>query len=239
MGSVKNLLTIANKEVGVKESPPNSNRVKYNTWFYGKDVSGPSYPWCMAFCQWVYHKAGVLLPNVKTASCSVMMSSAISKKIFVTKDYRPGDLVLLSFNGSSAPQHCGIIEKVSDTIVTTIEGNTGTGNDANGGAVMKRTRKLSQIVGAVRPYFDEEEDEIDMTIDEFINKLTPAQAYKLLQKATAYADAIRTPKWVEDEGYWRKLMDSGIIRSNTPEGILKRDELASILGRMGLVEDAK
>ena len=41
-------------EVGVKESPKNSNRVKYNTWFYGKEVKGSAYPWCMAFVEWCF-----------------------------------------------------------------------------------------------------------------------------------------------------------------------------------------
>ena len=41
-------------QVGVKESPSGSNRVKYNTWFYGKEVRGASYPWCMTSVQWVF-----------------------------------------------------------------------------------------------------------------------------------------------------------------------------------------
>lgn len=41
-------------EVGVKESPKNSNRVKYNTWFYGKEVKGSAYPWCMVFVCWCF-----------------------------------------------------------------------------------------------------------------------------------------------------------------------------------------
>ena len=41
-------------EVGVKESPKNSNKVKYNTWFYGKEVKGSAYPWCMTFVQWCF-----------------------------------------------------------------------------------------------------------------------------------------------------------------------------------------
>lgn len=41
-------------EVGVKESPKNSNRVKYNTWFYGREVRGASYPWCMVYVCWCF-----------------------------------------------------------------------------------------------------------------------------------------------------------------------------------------
>ena len=50
-------------QVGIKESPSGSNRVKYNTWFYGKEVRGASYPWCMTFVQWVF--AHVIEPPKK------------------------------------------------------------------------------------------------------------------------------------------------------------------------------
>lgn len=48
------VVSTALSQVGVKESPSGSNRVKYNTWFYGKEVRGASYPWCMTFVQWVF-----------------------------------------------------------------------------------------------------------------------------------------------------------------------------------------
>lgn len=41
-------------QVGVKEKPRNSNNVKYNTWYYGRKVSGDKYPWCMTFVQWIF-----------------------------------------------------------------------------------------------------------------------------------------------------------------------------------------
>lgn len=44
----------AKAQVGTKESPAGSNKVKYNTWFYGKEVRGSEYPWCMAFVSWVF-----------------------------------------------------------------------------------------------------------------------------------------------------------------------------------------
>ena len=49
MATTKEVLDVALKELGVKESPANSNNVKYNTWFYDESVSGSAYPWCMAF----------------------------------------------------------------------------------------------------------------------------------------------------------------------------------------------
>ena len=48
------IVATALAEVGVKESPSGSNKVKYNTWFYGKAVHGSAYPWCMTFVQWCF-----------------------------------------------------------------------------------------------------------------------------------------------------------------------------------------
>ena len=45
-------------QVGVKEKPKNSNNVKYNTWFYGHDVSGDKYPWCMVYVCWCFAHVG-------------------------------------------------------------------------------------------------------------------------------------------------------------------------------------
>ena len=46
-------LALAQSQVGIKESPANSNKVKYNTWFYGSVVSGSAYSWCAVFVCWV------------------------------------------------------------------------------------------------------------------------------------------------------------------------------------------
>lgn len=235
MGTVSKLLEIANRCIGTKENPPDSNNVRFNTWYYGHEVNGPRYPWCMVFCQWVYSQADVGLP-IRTASCGAMKTAAIEKNQYVKTGFKPGDLVLITFNGSSAPQHCGIITSVDKNYIYTIEGNTGNTSQDNGGNVMSKKRTYSQIVGAVRPVFEEE---IDMTVDEFIAKLTPKQAYDLMKKAEIYADMQRLPSYAEKEGYWKKLMDDDVIRNNAPEGHLKRVELATILGRMGLIKDAK
>ena len=41
-----------------------------------------------------------------------------------------------------------------DGNLVTIEGNTGTGNDANGGAVMRRVRNPKYVTGACRPGYN-------------------------------------------------------------------------------------
>lgn len=48
-------------------------------------------------------------------------------------------------------EHCGIVTAVDGGSVLTVEGNTGTDNDANGGAVMQRTRRVGLVTCAIRP----------------------------------------------------------------------------------------
>ena len=161
--TAEKVLAIARGELGVKESPANSNRVKYNTWYYGREVSGAAYPWCMAFVQWVFAQAGVKLP-IKTASCGALMNAAKKAGQWVTKDYRPGDVVIYDFPGGAATDHTGIIEKVTLTGVVAIEGNTSqAGSQSNGGQVCRKTRPYSQIVGVVRPNYKQEDKRMDNT----------------------------------------------------------------------------
>lgn len=58
-GQLNRVLAIAEGEVGIKEYPPNSNNVKYNTWFYGRavhdgDRPNAKYPWCAAFVSYIF-----------------------------------------------------------------------------------------------------------------------------------------------------------------------------------------
>lgn len=52
------------------------------------------------------------------------MRAAKAAGCWVTKDYRPGDVVIYDFPGGAATDHTGIIEKVALTGVVAIEGNT-------------------------------------------------------------------------------------------------------------------
>ena len=159
MATVSELLDIARRQIGVKECPPKSNNVRYNTWYYGREVSGAAYPWCMVFVQWVFDQADVKLP-VRTASCGALMRAAKAAGCWVTKGYQPGDVVIYDFPGGAATDHCGIVEAVDGTYISAIEGNTSSASDADGGAVERRARKFAQIVGAVRPTYDKEVDEV-------------------------------------------------------------------------------
>ena len=81
----------------------------------------------------------------------------------------------------------------------------------------------------------EKEDELDMTIDEFIGKITNEQAYHLLQKANRHAATLEEPAWSQKEGYWEKATEEGITDGTRPEAPMKRVEAIAILGRKGLI----
>ena len=171
MARAADVIACAAAELGCREDPPGSNRTKYGAW-YGLDGQ----PWCMMFVQWVFRKASAedLLP-LKTASCGVLRGAAQRAGLWVTGDYRPGDIVIFDFPGGARTDHCGIVTSVSSNYVHTIEGNTSASDDSNGGTVMRRTRGLSQVLGAVRPRY-EEEDSMD------VEKLTDAQLIRLAER---------------------------------------------------------
>ena len=132
----------------------------------------------MAFVQWVFAQADVKLP-VKTASCGALMNAAKRSGQWVTKGFRPGDVVIYDFPGGADTDHTGIVETVLAAGVAAIEGNTSqTGSQSNGGEVCRKIRPYNQIVGVVRPAFEEEDD---MNID----KLTDAEVLALGKRLLA------------------------------------------------------
>lgn len=152
-----NVLQWAESQLGVIEFPLNSNKVKYNTWFYGREVSGASYPWCMVFVQWVFQRAGLPLP-VKTASCTTLANWAKAHGQWVTKDFKPGDILFMHWGkNAAATEHVGVVKEVRQAVqpyVVTYEGNTSLASQANGGSVMERNRAMANITGAYRPWYN-------------------------------------------------------------------------------------
>ena len=74
--SLSKVLEIARGELGVCESPPGSNRVKY---WEDYDPAYQGQPWCVAFLWWVFQQAGERMSffgGGKTASCGTLSPSA-------------------------------------------------------------------------------------------------------------------------------------------------------------------
>lgn len=154
-------LRYAVKEIGVTENPPNSNTGKdirrYHLLAYGGAVI-PG-PWCADFVSAMLAKAGWIptrafnrryVPSWAAAARSgwegVLSSIGVAS-------LQPGDLVCYDWGSDGTADHIGIFEAWTsrkDGTFTAIEGNTSSGNDSNGGKVMRRNRNIRQVQAAIR-----------------------------------------------------------------------------------------
>ena len=147
------LLKYAKTQVGYKEKPAGSNKTKYGKW-YG--LNGQ--PWCAIFLWACFYKCGateLYYGGKKTAYCPALADYYIKEKRIVKKlNGKPGDIVFFDFNHNGTSDHVGLIVKyLGNGYYKTLEGNTGIGNNTNGGEVMYRKRHTSQISRIARPKY--------------------------------------------------------------------------------------
>ena len=227
--TAEKILEIARLQLGIKENPPNSNRVKFNTAYYGQEVSGSAYPWCCAFVWWVFREAGaseLFYGGKKTASCSTLLG--FHKAQAVRENYLPGDIIFFNFDGKRNTQHVGICEGWDGRYITTIDGNTAPTNEANGGAVMRRRRAKKYIVGAYRPTY--EEDNMDQSKFNQMFRTAMAEYRNSLRDndSSAYSEAAR--RYVVEKGIFS---GSGTAPDGQPnfmwEDLLTREQCAQVL----------
>jgi hypothetical protein len=129
-------------QLGVKESPSNSNQCKYTDWY------GMIGPWCAMFVTWCDQLGGdptlSFARGSRYAYCPYIVSDARLGKngLSVVSTPKPGDLVLYDWSWDGEHDHIGLVEDPpdSDGDFTAIEGNTSLDNNSNGGEVMRRLR---------------------------------------------------------------------------------------------------
>lgn len=142
-------LDVARKFIGVRENPAGSN---WGFWVgkFLREGAGLNFaaPWCAAFVCYCYKTAGHPLTFPHRASVGYFEAWMRKQGQIVKRPYR-GDIVCYNFDSDSWPDHIGIVERVLAVRwrggefagwIQVIEGNTGIGNDANGGRVMRRYR---------------------------------------------------------------------------------------------------
>ena len=96
-------------------------------------------------------------------------------------------------------------------------------------------RRLGGTTPDAKPEPDENGDELDMTIDEMLKKMTNEQALVLLNKARNALSAKEEMDWSKKEGHWKRATDNGIVDGNRPQDVMTREEVVAILGRSNLV----
>lgn len=137
------ILSVAQSQIGVKESPAGSNRVKFSSWY------GLVGPWCDMFVSWCANMAGVGNVVGKYAYCPSHVNYFKSKGWWHGPEYqpKPGDIIFFGRRGVAC--HVGIVERRNGSYsVTTIEGNTSVSSSDNGGAVMRRVRTYGTPYGS-------------------------------------------------------------------------------------------
>jgi len=151
MATAHQVLAIGRDELGITESPPNSNVVKYSRWY---PMNGS--PWCAMFVSWVLDQAGIT--GFKHAYTPTGADIFRRQDRWFTSNPEPGDLVYFDFPPHERIQHVGIVVRENDdSSITTIEGNTSSGDQGsqdNGGGVFRRRRTPDLVVGYGRPPYD-------------------------------------------------------------------------------------
>ena len=142
------IIEVAQMEIGVKESPANTNKTKYGKWFGFDGV-----PWCAIFVSWVYAMAGFQLGKIGflrgMAGCQTAVAH-FRKQKEITSTPQEGDIVFFDWNADGRYDHVGIFVKWVEQgkSFETIEGNTSLTNQSNGGEVMRRKRSNKNVLFA-------------------------------------------------------------------------------------------
>lgn len=140
--SAKTRLKIAQGQLGVKESPANTNQTKYGSWY---NMNGE--PWCAIFITWCDQTGGVPSGSFQKGNYYSYVPYVVNDArmgihgLKITSDPQPGDLVCYDWSRDGEYDHIGVFEKwTGGRTFQAIEGNTSTTDNSNGGQVMRRQR---------------------------------------------------------------------------------------------------
>lgn len=142
------VISAAKHEIGVTENPAGSNKQKFGEWF---GFNGAE--WCGIFCSYVFSLADFPIghPKYKTdfykGFASVPFAADLWKQ-HKTQNPKPADLVLFDWDKDESPDHVGLFLAWMDKsagLFQTIEGNTSTSNNSNGGQVQIRQRNMANV----------------------------------------------------------------------------------------------
>lgn len=201
MATASKVVSIAAGQVGYKEGKNNSNK-------YGAAYGMNNVSWCMEFIWWCFKQAG--MDWYKTASCTACYKHYASRAVS-KNSLRKGDIVFFDWDHSGDCDHVGIVESVGSSRITTIEGNTSSGNagsQSNGDGVYRRYRTRSQIAKAIRPAYEAETSgggTCNVTVQEVKNGSNSASCYVL-------------QAYLKSKGYYTGKVD-GIAGSLTEKAI--------------------
>lgn len=238
--------TIINKALefeGTKEFPENSNNVIFNTHYYGQEVEGKDYAWCVTFLWDVFrmcNASSVFCDGEKTAFTEYVYSKYDNGRLF--SEGKRGDIILIktsSAGNGRRVNHAGlVIGRNSDGTYNTIEGNTTdtehneNADDADGGAVMRKTRKLHEkkydIVTFARPSYEAAEPISEISVSAKLTvqgtnvnvRTSPSTTAGIVKKLNTGAAIQATGRALINRDPWFHISD-GWISGNYVQGWVK------------------
>lgn len=179
MAKASDVVKIARQQIGICESPKNSNKQKF-----GKDYGWNGVFWCAQFVWWCAWKADGknTLTIAKSASAADIQDMTVknyggkyimkkNKSVSTRKAYcekaQPGDIVSFDFGAMDAIRdHTALVDHVEGAYIYCIEGNTTpdgkSGSQSNGGMVALKKRHYKAIACAVRPKYGAEKPKKDL-----------------------------------------------------------------------------
>lgn len=137
----KEILKIAESQVGTKENGANGGAAMKYQKFFGR---GPE-PWCADFVSWVYTLAG---KKTNSPYCPTFIQQLKKQGRWKGRNNpKPGDIVFFDWGRDGTADHVGIVKDVNaDGSIDTVEGNTGKPGGGSEG-VWEKKRYRMQIVG--------------------------------------------------------------------------------------------
>jgi peptidoglycan hydrolase-like protein with peptidoglycan-binding domain len=151
------------KHLGEKEHPSGSNRMPWaSEWYMGVSTAWsakhwttqtPGPPWCAMAVTRAYVDAGskAFAPGNHYAYVPFIVNDARGgfNNLAVTNHPEPGDIACYDWERNGVADHVGLFESWiaggEGVELLADEGNTSVASDSNGGEVMRRTRKRSQV----------------------------------------------------------------------------------------------
>ncbi|MCE7066963.1 CHAP domain-containing protein [Dyadobacter sp. CY326] len=141
-------------QIGIMENPPLSNKGKEVRMYMESAGSHEGLFWCAGFVYWCFNEAarelGMANPLVRTVGCldhwrrttadRILRKDAVDNPALV----RPGSIFIKDHGQGMG--HTGIVEKVENGFIRTIEGNSNSNGSSNGIGVFRLDfRKINSI----------------------------------------------------------------------------------------------
>lgn len=169
MTSAAQVLAVAKAEIGYVGGPGNPPSSKYGAW-YGINPGN----WCAMFISWCGNEAAVKANStnpyagIETAKGFAYTPTGFAwfqgrnRAVLTSKQAQPGDLVFYDY-GMGRISHVGLVESVSESGYTTIEGNTSNSSHRAGNTCNRRehTHNESVFRGIGRPAYDKSTGPVD------------------------------------------------------------------------------